>query len=203
MGLSTCPGAAQNAAPMDDFFTDGSTPGGPSNSVTISTPGNGATVVGAVHLIANASENQPVSQTQVWDNHVKLGAYGTQVDAIYNLSPGNHTTTVVDLDSAFQIIHQASVSYNVQALANDLQIISPTPNEKFDMSTVHIVAHASESVPINQMQVWDNGSKLGWYAGSDVNQYFTLGTGSHTVTVLDLDSSYNILHQSSVSYSVQ
>jgi hypothetical protein len=71
------------------------------------------------------------------------------------------------------------------------------------MSTVNIVAHANESVPISQMQVWDNGVKLGWYAGGDVNQYFTLSPGSHSVTVLDLDSSYNVLHRSSVSYSVQ
>jgi len=203
MGLSTCPGAAQNAVPMDDLFTSGTNSDGQSNSVTISTPGNGATVVGAVHLLANASESQPISQTQVWDNHVKLGVYGTRVDAIYNLSPGNHTTAVIDLDSAYRVIHQSSVSYNVQALTNGLQIISPTPNEKIGMSTVHIVAHASESVPISQIQVWDNGSKLGWYAGADVNQYFTLGAGSHTLTVLDLDGSYNVIHQSTVSYSVQ
>jgi hypothetical protein len=53
------------------------------------------------------------------------------------------------------------------------------------------------------MQVWDNGTKLGWYSGADVNQYFTLLPGSHTVTVLDLDRNYNIIHQSSASYSVQ
>ncbi len=100
--------------------------------------------------------------------------YGTQIDAIYNLAPGNHTTTVLDLDSAYKIIHQASVNYSVQTLVNGLQIISPTPNETISMSTVHVVAHASESVPIRQMQVWDNGVKLGWYSGADVNQYFTL-----------------------------
>jgi phosphatidylinositol-3-phosphatase len=203
MGLSTCPGAAQNATPMADFFTTGTSAGIPSNSVIISTPGNGATVVGAVHLIASASESQAVSQTQVWDNHVKLGVYGTQVDATYNSLPGNHTTTVIDLNSAFQVIHQSSVNYSVQALVNGLQIISPTPNERISMSTVHIVAHASESVAISQMQVWDNGVKLGWYSGADVNQYFTLAPGSHTVTVVDLDSSYNAIHQSSVVYSVQ
>jgi hypothetical protein len=203
MGLSTCPGAAQNAAPMADFFTTGTPSGIPSNSVIISTPGSGATVVGAVHLIASASESQAVSQTQVWDNHVKLGVYGTQVDAAYNLAPGNHTTTVIDLDSAFQVIHQSSVNYSVQALVNGLQIISPTPNETISMSTVHIVAHANEPVAISQMQVWDNGVKLGWYSGADVNQYFTLSPGSHTVTVVDLDSSYNAIHQSSVVYSVQ
>jgi hypothetical protein len=200
MGLSTCPGAAQNAAPMADFFTTGTSS---QDGVIISAPGNGATVVGAAHLIASASENQAVSQTQVWDNNVKLGVYGTQVDTLYNLAPGNHTTTVLDLDSAYRIIHQSAVSYTVQPLVNGLQIISPAPDETISMSTVHIVAHANESVPISQMQVWDNGVKLGWYAGADVNQYFTLAPGSHTVTVLDLDGSHNILHQSNVLYYVQ
>jgi hypothetical protein len=181
----------------------GTSSGNPSNSVIISTPGNGATVTGAVHLIASASENQAVSQTQVWDNHVKLGIYVTQIDATYNLAPGSHTTTVLDLDSAYKIIHQTAVTYNVQPLVDGLQIISPTANETINLSTVHIVAHASESVAINQMQVWDNGLKLGWYSGADVNQYFTLAPGSHTVTVVDLDGSYNIIHQSSVLYSVQ
>lgn len=203
MGLSTCPGAAQNAAPMADFFSSDTSPHSPSDSVVISSPGNGATVVGAVHLIGSASENQAVSQTQVWDNHVKLGVYGTQVNATYNLSPGNHTTTVLDLDSNYKVIHQAAVSYNVQPLVDGLQIISPTPNEAIGMSTVNVVAHASESVPISQTQVWDNGVKLGWYPGSDVNQYFTLAPGSHNVTVLDLDKNYGVIHQSSVSYSVQ
>ena len=149
MGLSTCPGAAQNAAPMADFFTTGNSSGTPSNSVIISTPGNGATVVGAVHLIASASESQAVSQTQVWDDSVKLGVYGTQIDTTYNFAPGNHTTTVLDLNSAFQVIHKSSVNYSVQALVNGLQIISPTPNETISMSTVHIVAHANESVAIS------------------------------------------------------
>jgi hypothetical protein len=71
------------------------------------------------------------------------------------------------------------------------------------MTTVHVVALANESVPINQIQVWDNGVKLGWYAGASVNQYFTLAPGSHTITVLDQNDSYNVLHQSSASYSVK
>jgi phosphatidylinositol-3-phosphatase len=188
---------------MADFFKTGATSGSPLNSVVISTPGNGAAVVGAVHLVASASEGQAVSQTQVWDNHAKLGVYGSQIDATYDLAPGNHTTTVVDLNSSFNVIHQASVNYIVQALVDGIQIVSPTPNQKVDMSTVHVVAHATESKAINQMQVWDNGVKLGWYSGADVNQYFSLGAGSHNLTVMDLDSSYNVIDQSSVTYSMQ
>jgi hypothetical protein len=203
MGLSTCPGAAQKAAPMADFFRSGDDSDSPSDSVVISTPGNGATVVGAVHLIATASESRHVSQTQVWDNGVKLGVYGNHIDVIYNLKPGRHTTTVLDMDSSYKDIHKTAVTYNVQRLSDGIQIVSPTPGEDIGMSTVHLVAHASESVPISQMQVWDDGVKLGRYIGADVNQYFSLAPGNHTITVTDLDRHYNVLHQSSVSLSVQ
>jgi phosphatidylinositol-3-phosphatase len=203
LGLSTCPGAAQNAAPMADFFTPGDSSESQWDGVVISTPGNGATVTGAVHLMASASESHAVSQTQVWDNHVKLGVYGGQIDATYNLATGNHTTTVLDLDSSYNVIHRATVSYTVQPLVDGIQIISPSSNAALGISTVHVVAHANESAPISQMQVWDNGTKLGWYAGGDVNDYFTLAPGSHTVTIFDLDKNYNVIHQSSVAYSVQ
>jgi hypothetical protein len=203
MGLSPCPGAAQNAAPMADFFKTNSSSDNPSNSIVISTPGNGSITTGAVHLIAAASENQPVSETQVWDNGNELGAYGTQIDAIYNLSPGTHITTVEDFDASHHLIHQASVTHTVQALENGVQLVSPTAGQTFNMTTVHVVAHASESVPISQVQVWDNGSKLGRYPGADVNQYYNLSPGSHSITVLDLDQNYNVLHRTHVSYSVQ
>lgn len=202
MGLSPCPGAAAKAAPMADFFKT-STSDSPSNSVIISTPGNGSTTTGPVRVIATASESKTVSQTQVWDNGKKLGVYGTQIDAVYNLGPGAHTTTVVDYDSSYNIIHQASVTHNVETAVEGVQVTSPTPGETFNMTTVHVVASATESVPVSQVQVWDNGHKLGRYIGSEVNQYFSLSPGSHTITVLDLDNHYNVLHRTHVSYSVQ
>lgn len=204
MGLSTCPGAAQTAAPMDDFFETSSSQATPSNSVVISSPGNGATVTGSVHLLASASESQAVSETQVWDNGRKLGVYGSEVDAIYKLAVGEHTTTVVDLNASYQPIHKSSVTYSVEAVTDGVQIITPTPDQAISgMLTVHVVAQATESEPINQVQVWDNGVKLGWFAGSSVNQYFSLTPGEHTVTVEDLDNKYNVIHRSAVSYSIQ
>ena len=188
---------------MADFFKSSGADASSSDGIVISTPGSGATVTGSVHLMASASESQPVRETQVWDNGVKLGAYGDQIDAIYNLSPGQHTTTVLDLDSSYRVIHQSSVTYNVQPLSNGLQVISPVSDEIIRASTVHIVAQANEAVPVSQMQVWDNGVKLGWYPGASVNQYFNLAPGSHIVTVLDLDDHSNVLHESRVAYSVQ
>ena len=93
------------------------------------------------------------------------------------------------------------MTYAVQAPG--VMILSPAPNAVFGTSTVQIVAHASESVPINQMQLWDNGVKLGWFLGADVNRTFTLAPGAHTLTVVDIDNNFNVIHRSSVSYSVQ
>lgn len=201
MGLSPCPGAAQDAAPMADFFK--SSTDSPSNSVIISTPGNGSNIQGLVHLLAAASEDQPVSATQVWDNGQQLGTYAKQIDATYNLSPGSHTTVVMDFDAAHHLLHQSSVAYTVQSATEGVQVISPAPGQTFNMTTVQVVAHASESIPVSQVQVWDNGVKLGRYIGTDVNQYFSLDPGTHNITVLDLDQNYNVLHRTHVSYSVQ
>jgi hypothetical protein len=154
-----------------------------------------------VKVAAHANESVPVNQVQVWDNGTKLGWYaGTDVNQYYSLAPGSHTLTVVDLDSSFNPLHQSSVTYTVQP---GVQIISPTPNQSVGMTTVKVAAHANESVPVNQVQVWDNGTKLGWYPGTNVNQLYSLAPGSHKLTVLDLDSNFNLLHQSTVFYSVQ
>ncbi|MGA8530683.1 MAG: alkaline phosphatase family protein, partial [Acidobacteriaceae bacterium] len=204
MGLSPCPGAGATAAPMTDFFTSSGSSGDATNSVVIAAPGNGATIEGAVHLMATASESQKVSQMQVWDNGTKLGWYAsTAVDQIYNLAPGKHTTTVLDENAKYQVLHGDSVTYTVQALTDGLQIIAPVPEETISGATVHVVAQANESVPISQMQVWDNGRKLGWYAGGSVNTYFSLEPGLHTVTVLDQDDKWQVLHESSVTYMVE
>jgi hypothetical protein len=203
MGLSPCPGAAQDAAPMADFFKSDNGSDSPSDSIVLSTPGNGATVVGAVHLIASASESQPVSQTQVWDNGAKLGVYGAEIDATYDMAPGKHTTTVLDMDSSYRTIHQSSVTYSVRALVDGMEVISPTPGETINVATVHVVAHATEPVPVGLIEVWDNDVELGRYSGADVNQYFSLAPGSHNVMVRDLDENFDFLHQSSVAYSVQ
>lgn len=201
MGLAACPGAAAKAAPMADFFKTSSTSS--ADGVVISTPGNGATVTGAVHLMATATESQTIGQTQVWDNGVKLGVYGDQIDAIYNLKPGTHTTTVLDLDASYKNLHKTSVTYTVEALVDGVQVISPSAGETFSGTTVHVVAQANESVAVSQIQVWDNGTKLGRYDSTSVNQYFSLAPGSHTITVTDLDSNFNVLHKSSVTYSVK
>lgn len=200
LGLSTCPGAAESAAPMADFF--GSAVG---TGITITSPGSGATTYDPVHLIASAKETVGVAQMQVWDNGVKLGWYaGSSIDETYTLAAGAHTTTVLDLDSSNNVLHKQEVSFTVATEAVGVTIVSPTKGESLPGGTpVHVVANAFENEAIGQLQVWDNGTKLGAYPGSSVNQYFTLAPGAHTTTIIDLDDSNAVIHTSVVSYTVE
>ncbi|MGC2617608.1 MAG: alkaline phosphatase family protein [Acidobacteriaceae bacterium] len=200
MGLSTCPGAAQNAAPMADVFKSAAPT---ADGIVIATPGNGATVNGPVHLQASAKESQTINHTEVWDNGTKLGNFGAEINAIFNLAVGKHTTTVLDVNSSSAVLHKATVTYTVQPIVDGVEIIAPTAGESVDMTTVHVVAQATESVTVSQMQVWDNGTKLGSWSGTQVNQYFTLAPGTHLLTVTDLNNNNEVIHQSSVSYTVE
>ena len=203
MGFASCPGAGKNASPMSDFFyPSAAAAAAPNDSIQIAAPANGATIIGSLQLQAIASESKTVSQTQVWDNGVKLGAYGTQINATYNLTPGNHTTTVLDLDSTYNIIRQSSVTYRVLPRLAGVQIVSPAVDASVSAPLVHIMAQANESMPVGQMQVWDNGVKLGFYESADVNLYYSFAPGSHTTTIFSYDNSNNILHQSSVKFNV-
>jgi Chitobiase/beta-hexosaminidase C-terminal domain len=186
-------------------YTVGTAP--PVGGVQISSPVAGeAFPTTSVQVIAQASESVPVSQMQVWDNGTKLGAFtGTVVNQVFTLAPGQHTMTVLDLNSSYAVLHESSVTYTVQGSTptNGVKVTSPTPGEVFPTTTVLVVAQATESVPISQMQVWDNGKKLAFYPGSSVNHNYTLAVGSHTVTVLDLNDQYAVLHETSVSYTVK
>ncbi|KAA6459211.1 hypothetical protein DYQ86_18325 [Acidobacteria bacterium AB60] len=202
MGLTTCPGAAQNATPMADFFDTSTEPTIATQNIAITSPGNGQVINGPVHVTASVHENQAVTQTQVWDNGVKLGYYGDPIDQVYNLAPGPHLTWVLDLDSAYHIIHATPVSYTVAAQAGGVQILSPAPNQFFGTQTVHLVAHATEPVGIADLQVWDNGVKLGTYAGASVDLYYNLSPGLHTITIFDQASNGTALNEQSVFYLV-
>ena len=113
MGLTTCPGAAQSAAPMADFFNGSQTPSG----VQILSPTSGEIISAGspVHVVAQANEPFSVSQLQVWDNGVKLGHWdGSTVDQYFNLGSGTHQLTVTDHNQQYVRIHQSTVTFTVQ-----------------------------------------------------------------------------------------
>jgi hypothetical protein len=98
-----------------------------------------------------------------------------------------------------------------QGAGNGVIVINPA-NGATVSNPILIQALATESVTVNQVQVWDNGNKLGAYPNPNVGsgamwQYFTqsytLSSGTHATTVMDLDNSYNVITKTTVNYTVQ
>lgn len=88
--------------------------------------------------------------------------------------------------------------------AGGVAIDSPS-NSSTQGTSVLVKATASElGSSIDHMEVWDNGSKLANVFASSVNQSFTLGAGSHQMTVQDIGPGpgFAVLHKENTSFTV-
>jgi len=162
-----------------------------------------ATVTGPVHVVAQVSEQVTVSQVQVWDNGTKLGNYaGTNLDQTYDLAPGAHTTTVLDLDSSYAVIHKSSVAYTVAASCSAPTITDPTMNEVVGPA---IDIQASAPSCIVAMKAYLDGAPT---AVASVNgdafpnpTWVSVSTGTHALVVNGWDAQGNVYASSTVSFT--
>ncbi len=99
LGISGAPGAAANAPVMSDFFgapvTTGCTGTGANQTVTICTPGSGATVSSPVQITAAVTDSNPVNYTQIYLDGVKqMTLRSSSVNTSLPMSSGSHRLTV-------------------------------------------------------------------------------------------------------------
>jgi phosphatidylinositol-3-phosphatase len=106
LGISSAPGAGQNARPISDFFISGTTAGcvgtGANRTVTICTPSNGQTLSSPVHVTAAATDTLPVKYSQIYVDGVKVyEVMAPSVDVSLTMSAGTHRLTVQDNDGTY------------------------------------------------------------------------------------------------------
>jgi phosphatidylinositol-3-phosphatase len=179
MGFSSCPGAAQFALPMTDFF----------NTVNVSAPLENQQVFSPVQIRATTSNSSPVYAMQIYvDNVLHHQNSGDQVNTSLPMSSGQHKITVQSWDTAGGI-HKTSININVQ---NEAVIVtSPLPNAVVS-SPVPIVANGSGEHTVYAMQVYvDNVLQYEKDAAS-INASIAMASGSHHVVVQAWDTSGGI-----------
>jgi hypothetical protein len=180
-----------------DHSTVSYTVAGETNGVSISSPVPGTTISGAVNVVANAVETSSVTQMQAWDNGVKLGyASGSSINQSYTLTPGSHVLTVLAQNGS-SILDHGTVAYTVAGVE-----ISSLSEGQTVSGAVTVDATAYESASVSQIQVWDNGVKLGSYSGSSITQTFSLSHGAHRIGVIAADSGGNAINKSVVNITV-
>jgi len=98
LGLTSFPGAAQNAPNMGEFFS-----GSSQGSVTVSSPANNSVVSSPVHYVASSTTTCPrgISAIGIYTSpgHLAYWVHGAQLDHYLSLSPGGYETTVQAWDN--------------------------------------------------------------------------------------------------------
>jgi hypothetical protein len=98
----------------------------------------------------------------------------------------------------------ADMSDFFSSSAGGVAVDSPA-NLSTQGASVPVRAAANElGTSIHSMEVWDNGTKLAEIAATSINQSFTLGAGSHQMTIQDIGPgpSYAVLHKQVVNFTV-
>jgi len=102
LGISSAPGVAQSAAPLDVFTNNSTTcvPNTANPSVTICTPGSGQTVTSPVHIVAETTDSNPVKLMQVYVDGVKKYEVGSSsLNASLAMTSGSHRVVVQAYDN--------------------------------------------------------------------------------------------------------
>lgn len=99
LGISGGPGASASAPVMADFFGGsvgtGCQGSGVNQTITICSPGSGATVSSPVQIIATVTDNKPINYTQIYLDGVKQATLHTSaVNTSLPMSTGTHRLTV-------------------------------------------------------------------------------------------------------------
>ena len=185
-------------------------------SVSMASPGNGATVQGTVTVSASASDNVGVAGVQFRLDGVNLGAEDTS--APYSVSwntagaaDGSHTLTAVARDAAGNLASSAAVTVTVSngpppdTIPPSVSISAPG-NGQTVSGTVTVSASASDNVGVADVQFQldgvDGGTEdtaapysVSWNTSGASN-------GSHTITAVARDAAGNHTTSAPVTVTV-
>lgn len=210
LGIETYPGWSASVADMSDFFSSNA------GSVVINSPPNGSTQGPSVLVNAAASElNAQIDHLEVWDTFngksIKLGnVFSSTINQAFPVTGnGAHQMTVQDIGGApaYKILHTEVTDYT-ESSTYGVFVNTPTKHSTqatlFPLSAFAVEGSAEESGSgIDHIEVWNGNSKLGDSPrGTSINQWYPLAPGYYTLTVEDVGSAGQRIHERNVSFTV-
>jgi phosphatidylinositol-3-phosphatase len=201
LGITTYPGDSGSASAMSDFFRASA------GAVVINSPANMSIQGTKVVVNAAASElGSQIDHLEILDNGVKLASvFSSTVNQRFALAVGKHQITIQDIGAGpnYAVLHKEKTNFVVSA-SDGVFINAPTRNST-QATLFPVSAYAVESGGhIDHLEVWVDGTRLGNSPkGSTLQQWYTLATGSHQLTVKDVSTgNYQVLHQVTIPINV-
>lgn len=164
-------------------------------------------VGGGVRVRGTArAQLEPVRHIEIWAAGKKVyQVFSDEFDATLNLPAGTEITAVeVEANGATRTATTVAPGGGCAAPgAPGVQVCSPTAGETMASPVTVIAAATGASGSVNHLELWVDGKKLGNYSGSTMDATVSLASGSHTATVVEVDSKYAYVKSAPVSFSVK
>lgn len=210
LGIETYPGWSANAADMSDFFSSNA------GSVVVDSPANKSVQGVLVMVNAAASElGAEVDHMEVWDKFNgktrKLGnVFSKTIHEAFSVTGnGAHQMTVEDVGGGpkFPVLHHKAINYTISS-GYGMFVNTPanhsTQAPLFPLKAFAVEAGAPSSPSgIDHLEVWNGNNKMGDSPkGSTLSQWYSLAPGRYTLTVQDVSSRGERMHERNVSFTV-
>jgi Carboxypeptidase regulatory-like domain/Calcineurin-like phosphoesterase/Bacterial Ig domain len=188
--------------------TTGCQPSATVPSVNICAPANNATVSSPFTVQAAAHMANPVSNSQIWLDGVKVyQVTGANVNASVTAGAASHRLTVQSVDTTGALIKQTvfvtvgSASCVLSSTDPSVTICTPAPNSTVASPVKIVVGTTDSAATVTNTFVWVDGVKQWTASGGSLNTSLAMSTGTHRVTVQAKDSSGRYF-QSTVNITV-
>ena len=211
-------GGSYTSDPITVTVSNGPPPDNTRPTVSITSPGSGATVSGTITVTANASDNVGVANVQFQLDGVNSGPPDSA--APYSISwntttasNGSHRITAVARDAAGNVATSAPVTVTVSnnptpppdTTRPTVSITSPASGATIS-GTITVTSNASDNVGVASVQFQLDGANVG--APDTAAPYSiswntsTSSNGSHTITAVARDAAGNVATSAPVTVTV-
>ena len=169
MRLQSCPMEGAVFGAMSDFF----------NTVSITTPFQGAVVKSPVHIQANTNNNSPVYAMQVYvDNQLAYQQEGGAIDTSIKMKKGPHNVVVQSWDVNGGV-HKTAINLTVKQQA--VIVSSPAPGAS--LGSPVLFQAAATGGRVNSMELFADGVEQDQVSGHTISTSLNLSEGQHQVVI--------------------
>ena len=162
---------------------------------------------------AGTGASGSVNHLELWIDGQKIGNYpGNTMAASVSLANGSHTATLVEVDSKSNYIKSIPVSFSIGSgggggscaapSSPGAVLCTPAPGSTASSPVQFTGAGTGASGIVNHLELWIDGKKIGNYTGNTMTASVSLGNGSHTATLIEVDSTGKYLKSQPVTFTV-
>ncbi|MGC2639908.1 MAG: FG-GAP-like repeat-containing protein [Acidobacteriaceae bacterium] len=182
-----------------------------SPGVHVCSPTRGEVTQSPIAVVAaGTGASGSVNHMELWIDGNKVGNYsGATMSASVPLANGSHTVTVVEVDSKGADVKSSPVTFTAGSTGTcsapsspGVHVCSPTQGETTSSPVAFVATGKGASGAVNHLELWVDGNKIGNYSGATMNASVAIAAGSHTATVIEVDSKGNYVKSSPVTYTV-